>query len=536
MPAEGSPTETRLEGKEPPLSTRQARVVLVLAIVVGLISMLRFDGPSRGYWDTYIAVPAMFMTGQAVDLHDIEGAPRFDYELQQRLPDDTFDPSTGGFGIASKDQRIGAAILFGAPFALFGKAAFRLGFAATWTLLFLFGFFSLRRILSRDYQRFAAPLFGALLLVFNPFSLYLDRLNGNLFGLSILVFLFYLLSERRPTWWLIGLVYGLLGGVRNEAIILAPMLLAFQWRQYASAEAPAGGPRDRDLAGFFRAFGAFTLAAFAGILPVLLWNRYAYGAMIIHPSQVTHLQGFRPTFPHRFFGSEFQFNGLLNWPFHDHLVRTPHFAFPTAMLWPLITIRSLGVPITALGLVGAIVLLKRRPFLGRVLWFWFSIVYLLFIVQENWEELKQTFMALHLFPLVAFVAAGLDWLLEGLGDRRRWLWFGAGIVLVVGTVLGSRLVDAPADERWYVRFPHAGTNDSGLTELPEERRKDWHYFYTHETDAEVQREREALTSLYAFPRLYRPVVWPAPGLLGRIAAEPLEREHRTLAIWSYIYE
>ena len=153
-----------------------SRVLLIataLAILVG--SAIRFDGPTRGYWDTYIAVPAMFMTGQPVDLHRMDGSPRYQYTLKGRIPDDTYDPSPGGFGIASQDQRIGAAILFGAPFAVFNKAAFRWLYAAAWAFTFLFAFLAIARLVGG----FAIPFVAAAFLVLNPFLLYLERLNGN---------------------------------------------------------------------------------------------------------------------------------------------------------------------------------------------------------------------------------------------------------------------------------------------------------------------------------------------------------------------
>jgi hypothetical protein len=533
----------------------QQQILGVCLLAVFVFSLVRFDGPSRGYWDTYITVPAMFMTGQPVELVRTDGAPRFDYELKGRIPDDTFDPSPKGFGISSKDQRIGAGILFAAPFAILNLAAFRWGYALCWTLLFLFAFLSLRRLYPPrgepkdpsvpDHADFNAPLFGALLLVFNPFSLYLDRLNGNLFGLAILVFIFFLSTERRPHWWLIGLVYGLAGGVRNVAIILAPMLLAYMWwssggwgrlgQELQQDTSETGVPRWRT---FARNLSLFTLFAFVAILPVLLWNQYAYGAMLIHPSQVPHLQGWRPTFPHSFFGSEFQFNGLLNWPFHDRLVRTPHFGYPTSMLWPLVTVQSLGVVIAALVPVGVAHLFGRHRRDTLALLYWYLAYYGLFFFQENWEELKQTFMALHLFPLAAFAGAGLLWVLDCPRLRRRWVTVGVLACAIAVAVLSARLVEAPVDERWYYRFPHAGRNDSGLTELPEERRKDWHFFYTKETAEEIERERRVLATPCPLPAFYRPFHFGSGegSVLERVAREPFERELKTLAVWSYIYE
>ncbi len=523
-----------------PQAAWQRRVLYGCAVLVLLASGLRFDGPSRGYWDTYITVPAMFMTGQPVDLHRVDGTARFDYELVGRIPDDTFDPEPGSFGIASKDQRIGTGILFAAPFAIFNMAAFRWGYAATWTLLFFFAFLSFRRLFLgwseaggrdpppgvADLHGFWVPLAGSLFLVANPFSLYLDRLNGNLFGLAFLVFLWALLNEREPSWWLAGLVYGIIGGIRNEAIVLGPMMLAFMaWRRPSWST-------------FFARLGVFTAAAFVAILPVLIWNDFAYGEPIIHPSQVAHLEGFRPTFPHKWlgFGAEFQFNGLLNFPFHTQVVRTPHFAYPTYVHWPLVTIQSLGLLLTPIAAVGLVQLVRRRRFLGLCLVTWYATFVVLFFFQENWEELKQTFMALHLFPLAAFVAAGLAWLVEGLRSWKRW----AGVLVAAAHVGALLLVvrgwEVPADERWYVRFPHAGSNDAGLDELPVELRKDWHFFYTHETEAEIHVERHHMTRPRPWPSLYRPLHLPSSEDLGEMLQEPRQQQLRTLAIWSYIYE
>jgi hypothetical protein len=502
------------------LTRRQRWLVAACGLLVLLSSALRFDGPARGYWDTYITVPAMFMTGQRVELTRMDGSPRYQYQLAGRVPDDTYDPRPGSFGIASEDQRIGTGILFAAPFALARVAAFRWGFAACWALTFLFGFLALRRLVGG----FVVPLAAALVLVFNPFSLYLERLNGNLFGLGILTFLTFLLLEPAPCWWLIGLVYGVLGGIRNEAIVLGPMFLGALWW------------RTGDWRSLGLKLAQFTAAAFLAILPVLLWNRFAYGQMLIHPSQVDHLEGFRPTFPHHFLGLEFAFNGLLNVPFHDHLVRTPHFAFPTFVHWPLVTLQGLGLLLSAVTALGVVAAWRRARAQAGLLIFWYLIIFILFAAQENWEELKQTFMALHLFPLMAFLAFGLDWLKRHARQLRAWM-IPAALALALG--LGVRALahwEVPADERWYVRFPHAAANSTGLDGLPEGLRKDWHFFHTRETPAEYQEERRHMTRACVLPCLYRPVHLPDAGTLERIAAEPSTASLTTLAYWSYIYE
>ncbi len=375
---------------------------------------------------------------------------------------------------------------------------------------------------------FRVSLLGALLLVFNPFSLYLDRLNGNLFGLAIYVFLFFLMTERKPHWWLVGLVFGLAGGIRNIAILLGPMLALLMLFR-------CGGLRRSAVVPFVRNMSICVAAAAVGILPVLLWNQYAYGEMLVHPSQVAHLEGFRPTFPHRFFGGEFEFNGLLNWPFHDQVVRTPHFGYPTAMLWPLITVKCLGVVLAACAPIGAVVLLARRRLEAVALGYWYLVYYGMFFFQENWEELKQTFMALHLFPLIAFVAAAWLWIAEEARSWRRWGTLAACTVAVTVAVLSAGLVDVPADDRWYARFPHAANHEWGQP-LTEVQRKDWQFFYTRENEEEIAHEQRTLSTPSPLPAAYRPIHFADGEDLAQMAREPFLREWRTLAIWSYIYE
>lgn len=503
------------------MGTRPQSLAVALSfLAVLLFSALRFDGPTRGYWDTYIAVPAMFMAGQPVYLHRMDGTPRYNYTLKGRIPDDTYDPTEGSFGIASKDQRIGSAILFAVPFSIFNKAAFRWLYAAFWALTFLFAFLAIRRMLGG----FWSPFFAALFLVLNPFSLYLERLNGNHMGLFGLTFLWYLLLDPIPKWWLIGLIYGLLGGIRNEAIVIAPIFPLFAWHQ------------SRSWKPFLSSMLMFTACAAIAIWPVLEWNSFAYGKALIHPSQVDRLEGFRPTFPHRFLGLEFQFNGLLNWPFHTELIRTPHFAFPTFLHWPLVTIRSFGLVACALLIYGVFALWKQQRFYASLLLFWYVVVFLLFAFQENWEELKQTFMALHLFPLAAFFAAGLAWFYENLKRLRAWLAVGLLSLALFSGVRLVRTLDFPADARWYERFPHAARNDSGLRGLPQSKRKDWEFFYTRETSEEILEEKVHMTSPAPWPRLYRPCVSIGSDVAYRIIKEPFEREHSALAVWSYIYE
>ncbi len=41
--------------------------LLGLTLLAFLLGLIRYEGPTEGYWDTYIAAPAIFMTGQGID-------------------------------------------------------------------------------------------------------------------------------------------------------------------------------------------------------------------------------------------------------------------------------------------------------------------------------------------------------------------------------------------------------------------------------------------------------------------------------------
>tara|TARA_Y100001968_G_scaffold155462_1_gene142014 strand:- start:1263 stop:2846 length:1584 start_codon:yes stop_codon:yes gene_type:complete len=523
-----------------------------LLLITGLtfvVALLRFDGPAKGYWDTYITAPAMFMNRQPVDFVLKDGSPAWDVQLKGSLPDDLVDKSS--FGIITKDQRIGAPIVAAPLFAAFGLFGFRLLFALTVALLIPATVLAVRGTMAGGagppaygsrpaadssagfaHERDAwSALAAGTLLAWNPYVLSVDRLNANLIVLPMGLLLLWLMGRQRISWLGLGLLFGALAGIRNEAICFVPAICF--WLLVG---------REREQVPFSRRFlrlcavGAATVVA---MLPVFYWKAYALGHPFMHPSQYPHFQGFRPEFVHSLLGWEFRFNGLFNWPFHSELVRTPHFGYPTYLLFPLVTARALGIVGTALVLGGAWRLwLERRP-LTLLLVLWMLPVYLLFGPQENWEEVKMTFMLLAWPPLFLFLARGLSWASQviaapGWRARLRLLM----LVLLVGLgVAAMASVEVPQDERWYVRFPNADRqqNPAAQEGLAEGERNDWKYFQSYETEAEIARERAKLGAAALFPASYLPLDWDFRREAEEIGAELGERELRVLEIWGYIY-
>ena len=368
-----------------------------------------------------------------------------------------------------------------------------------------------------------SALLAATFLAWNPYVLSIDRLNANVLVLAPCLLLIYLLQRRSSSPLVLGLLLGLIAGIRNEAVCFVPAIsLWILW---------ADGSRDvPERLGRLVQVGLWTVVA---MLPVFYWKWFAFGHPLMHPSQYPHFQGFRPEFVHSLFGIEFRFNGLFNWPLHDDLVRTPHFGYPTYLLFPLVTLRSLGSLACALILIG-LVRAPRR--LGLFLVLWMLPVFVLFGPQENWEEVKMTFMLLAWPTFVPASALGLAWITSPDPRRRRLL----GLVGLAFALLllgrGLARVEVPADERWYVRFPKASPGDPDAREgLAEADRNDWLYFQSFESAEEIARERAKLRALWPWPARYLPVALPQPDAIPTMRNEMGARDLQILDIWGYIY-
>lgn len=457
--------------------------VRALAAAIFVFYFGLYEGTGLDYWDTYIAAPATFIAGRPAVLTDESGRPFFVYEDDGRLPGDLKDDTR--YGIVSKDQRIGAAVMFTPAYRLFGMFGFRLLYAALGMAAFLTTAAAGRRLFRSEPAAVAAGLIVAL----NPYLMLMNRLNANFIAVPIAMGMAALLLDDRPRWWIAGLVYGALGGVRNEMIVVAPALAVFIATRKGGAKALAG-------------FGA---GALLGVAPYLAWNHAAFGKALIHASQFSDFEGWRPVFPHAFLGFSFEINGLFNWPFHDALVRTPHYPFPTYLTLPLTFALCFGVAPLALSFVGAwaMGLADRRK--AALLVGWIALWLALFVFQENWEEPKNTFGAMAVGPIALLVVAGAMRLITRPRTLRPWAAWAAAVVVVKLLILGASYIHVPADERWYVRFPKAKAETTVHGCLRDEQRREWMFFHTDECDAELLEQRIKLTRGSLFPRPYYPI-------------------------------
>lgn len=467
----------------------------------------RFQGPATGYWDTYITAPALLMTNHPVHFVSKTGGELYNYSLPGKLPQNLVQKYT--YGIISKDQRIGTAILFAPWFVFFKFFGFRLLFALSILLSAVFAYLTFRLL----NIGFGISILLSLILVLNPYLLSLDKLNPNLIGMMFISLLLYLILSRKTSWLLIGLVYGILGGVRNEGILFLPAILFFIFTS----------PEKRTKNSLL-----FLTGAFIAILPILYWNHFAFGNILTHPTQFKGLEGFRPTFEHKFLFWKFNFNGMFNWPLYSRIVRTPFFAFPVFLLLPLILINSFGVILIALMFNGLIRMFRERSRIFIFLILWFLPFYTLISAMENWSQLKTTFILLCLNPIIIFISSGLEELTHKLTSAKYIIRTACIIAIIWSAVRLLALCDFPADPRWYVRFPRI-LQKGEISFIGDDLRT------KPEDPDEVTLQKTQLTRAPLIPKLTLPEI-NITHLAHKINTELRQDSLKVVDFWKYIYE
>ncbi len=493
--------------------------LIVMCIFIFSIHFMNFQGPAKDYWSTYIVAGSMFLSNDKIEFVDINNKELYDYELKGNIPENLVDENS--YGIITKDQRIGASVIYSLPYVLFGLAGFRLFHALILVLCFLF-IYSITKSL---FKSEIVGLITGLVIVLNPLLFYFNRLNANIISLLIIFTIIFLLLNNEKNIFLVGLFYGILGGVRNVAIIFLPAILIFLLME------------KKDINYRLKNIGYFVFGSFITILPILIWKAFAFGSILAHPTQHPGLYGYRPTFEHNFIGFKFLFNGLLNYPFYDTIVRTPHFPFPNFITMPLLLIRSFGLLFVGLGCIGAYFLRKYKKRLGFLCLVLFVPFFIFLMFQENWEELKTSFLILILPPISIFIGMGLSAFISKIKNKDyKKALFSLLIILalIYSSVFMLKFIDYKVDERWYERFPHSLKDEINMSVLSNELRLDWQFFYTKDTLEEYEIQKEKYTDVWILPRLYSKL-HVNNFSVGTFYSNVDKKELKTLEVWNYIY-
>lgn len=497
------------------LFSKKQCLFFLFCLLIFFVHFFNFEGPSKDYWSTYIVAGSMFISNDKIDFIDINGEKVYDYSLKGEIPENLIDKNS--YNIVTKDQRIGAPIVYSLPYLIFGLAAFRIFHAFFIVLAFLF----LYSIINYVFKSGFFALLGSLIVVLNPLLLYFNRLNANVVSLALISLLLFIFI-RTNLFFLAGGLYGILGGIRDEAIIFMPALFIF-----ILLNAKENKTRLRDVC-------YFILGSFLFILPLLMWKIFAYGSIFTHSTQYIGLQGYRPVFEHSIFGFKFNFNGLLNYPFHGQIVRTPHFPFPNFLTLPFLLLRSFGLFLFSAAVIGFYYLVKQKRNIGVLMLLLFFPFLFFLLFQENWEELKSSFLIILLPSLTFFVIAGVISIKNSLNRDKPLIAFITLVIIFFISMSILRNVDFEKDSRWYIRFPHSQTHETDLEDLPEDLRLDWQFFYTDETQKEYQYLKQKYTSVNILPQFYQPIKINNFSL-EKFSDEFSNKQLVTLEVWDYIY-
>lgn len=489
-------------------------LVSVILVFVFLFSLLNFEGPTKDYWDTYIVAPAMFLANHPINFTSMDGVQLYDYQLAGKIPQNLVDINS--YGIITQDQRLGSGVIFSVPFLFLGIFGFRFLNALIIALAFLILYLTGKKIFKKEFL----CLLLAIIVIFNPYFISINRLNPNVIALFVFsITLFFLLHEEK-NYLILGLLYGILGSVRYEAIIFAPAILFILYKT--------------EKRHFIRNTLIFASSAFIAILPFLLWNKFAFGGFFVHPTQSPLLLGFRPVFPHNFVGMKFNFNGMLNYPFYTGIIRTPHFPYPVFLMLPLVIIKSFGLLLFSLMFFGIFYLIKQQRNILLFLLMWLIILLLFLAPQENWDEFKMTYILL-MFPAVAiFVTKGIELFVYKISLKKMLALLLIIIILILLVKMMSNL-NFPADGRWYKRFPYAVTQENKTNYLNDSQRMGWEFFHTAENYDEIEYQKTKITRMSLLPAFY---IKRHGGFFDsaiKIPQEAGEKDLTAVAIWEYVY-
>lgn len=272
---------------------------------------------------------------------------------------------------------------------------------------------------------------GLVALGLNPWLLAIPRVEESLFATSFSAALIALCLVPRPSWSLVGALFGLVFSMRHPLVLVAPGLLWLAWR--------GGGAR----AVLQVALWGLATSAVAHVHHVL-----AFGSVFSFESNAQF-----PPQAYRLFGLDFSVRAFMGWPFTEPL-RTPNNPFPMLIAWPLHALDHLGLLLWSFAVVGAVRVWFVRRSAAVMLWLWWLPVYLAVGVQEAWDHSNKMGVLAMLLPVaVAFAVVGLDALT--LGRRlaiRAGALTGAVLLLTVATVHALSGVHVPADQRYFKTY------------------------------------------------------------------------------------
>ncbi len=325
------------------------------------------------------------------------------------------------------DSRLGNVGLIAGSMALFEGEALRMLYTTLGGLLALGGYLmGLACTGSRAWAWCAL-----LMLPLNPYTMSIPLVDENVLAAAISATTLGLALQRRPAWWLVGALAGLLFAMRHPFAVSLPALLWLAWtqaRNWRHVAAAGGG-----------------MVALSALEHVHHW--LAFGSLLRFESTAQF-----PSLSYDLLGWTVRWPGMLNWPLHDHLVRTPHNPLPMLVGWGPHLADHLGLLLFAAMLLGVATLFGRRRRLGWFFLAWWGPVMAGLALQESWDyPNKMGVLVIGMPVFAAWTVAGAQSVLgsswrDSWRARATWLALLLGCWLFIG---GLRDWRAPADGRYF---------------------------------------------------------------------------------------
>jgi len=348
------------------------------------------------------------------------------------MEDDEFSGEHKNHGLLLKinDVRYGGLAIVSTLASAFGWFGFRLSYALMMVLISLLCYVIAQNIFKRT-----AIAFASMFLVLLPPLFNLRVLDENLIALMVSLLLIFLFLKRAD-YGLIGAIFGLLVGIRHIGILwIIPILF---WIFLSSSKEERAKKTSK-----------FVVWSTIAAIPWMIHHYFAFGMILGHESIYQF-----GSFPHQFLWWKFNFNGLLNYPFYEQIVRTPYNAFPTFILFTATLIREMGIVLASIGLIGYVYIFNKKRKLALFLGLWFIPILLLLSVQENWiQPNKMKFIVTIFAPVMICWIAGFDWIFSDYKNRMKWLLLILFMILC-GAFMGLiQIPEFAADERIYTEYP-----------------------------------------------------------------------------------
>jgi hypothetical protein len=221
----------------------------------------------------------------------------------------------------------------------------------------------------------------------------------------------------------------MLFGVRHLALLLVPAIAVAFWQRREQLTRP-----------FFISL-AVTLCAICS-----LWAAH-HDLALGSPFAFESFVSYELTHPHSFLGFDFDFQ-LLNYPFHEYVVRTPYNPYPNFLMMPFWVLDRLGVVAVALAILGFFSF-RKGGFNPTVLALYCIPTLVLLAALENWMQPNKMGIQLMVMPPVCIAAVvGIHTLLTKKSIRLTLITAGLA-ALLLGSQFALAKVDFQADQRAY---------------------------------------------------------------------------------------